>query len=220
VSNCYVFVDESGNNDFSPSGTDHWVLTSLITSDPAPGVLDLYDLKRILIDSGTDIEYFHASEDRQAVRDEVFEIIGRLTNIRADSLVVEKRKTHPALRPFGRFYPQMMSYLLQYTFDPKGVDIQAFDRVVLFLDRARSTRNQQRALIASVKQYLAHHLGGIPYHIVMHSSASHPYLQIVDYLSWAVYVKWERGERRPYDEVRHLFRSEIPIFEHGADDWY
>ena len=45
-----------------------------------------------LIDLGTNLEYFHAAEDRQAVRNEVFEIIHNLDNIRADSVVVEKQK--------------------------------------------------------------------------------------------------------------------------------
>ena len=76
----YVFIDESGNYDFSPTGTRHWVLTSAMTDDVHPGVVDLYDLKHKLIDQGTNLEYFHAAEDRQAVRDEVFGIIKQLTN--------------------------------------------------------------------------------------------------------------------------------------------
>ena len=89
---CYVFIDESGNYDFSRSGTKNWVLTSAITEDVHPGVTELYDLKHKIIDLGTNLEYFHAAEDRQAVRNEVFAIIKNLSNIRVDSLIVEKRK--------------------------------------------------------------------------------------------------------------------------------
>ncbi len=104
----YVFIDESGNYDFSPSGTDYWILTSLITEDIRPGLIELYDLKHKLIDLGTNLEYFHAAEDRQAVRNEVFEIIHNLDNIRADSVVVDKRKTGPSIRPIDKFYPVML----------------------------------------------------------------------------------------------------------------
>ena len=83
---CYIFIDESGNYDFSPTGTNNWVLTSLITEDVHPGLLELYDLKHELIDLVTDIEYFHAAEDRQVVRNKVFEIIRNLPNLRVDSL--------------------------------------------------------------------------------------------------------------------------------------
>ena len=63
-----------------------------------------------LIDLGTNLEYFHAAEDRQAVRDEVFAVIKTLDNIRVDSLIVEKRKTAPAIRPLNRFYPEMAEH--------------------------------------------------------------------------------------------------------------
>jgi len=53
----------------------------------------------------------------------------------------------------------------------------------------------------------------------MHQSASHQYLQIVDYISWAIYVKWERNELRPYQKVQHLIRSEFDIFEYGYDEY-
>ena len=217
---CYVFIDESGNYHFSPSGTKHWVITSLITEDIRSGVLELYDLKHRLIDLGTDIEYFHASEDRQSVRNEVFNIIKSLTSIRCDSLVVEKSKTSPALRPMSRFYPVMAEQLLRFPFDPRGVDIRSYDKVFIFFDRAPSHKKHQIALIAGVKQYLSRHMTDVPFEIVMHSSASHPYLQIVDYLSWAIYVKWERNEIRPYDEINHLIYSDFPIFQDDAVTWY
>ena len=217
---CYVFVDESGNTDFSNSGTEYWVLTSLITEDIYPGVMELYDLKHKLIDLGTDIEFFHASEDRQAVRDEVFGVVKGLGNIRADSLIVHKRMTAPTVRPMERFYPEMVEQLLKYPFDPRGIDIKKYEKVLFFFDRAASTKKQQKALVAGIKTYLAHHLAGIPYSICMHASASHHYLQIVDYLSWAMYVKWEKKELRPYGEVGHLFKSEFPIFRRGNMVWY
>ena len=218
--NYYIFIDESGNYDFSPKGTKYWVLTSLITEDLHPGLLEFYDLKHELIDLGTDIEYFHAPEDRQAVRDKVFNIIQRLSNLRVDSLIVDKTKVAPGIRPLHRFYPLMVENLLRYPLDPRGIDIQSYEKVFIFFDRAVSARNQQQALVAAVKQYLARHLKGVNYHITMHSSASHHYLQMVDYLSRAIYVKWERNETRPYSQIYHHIKSEFPIFENGSIAYY
>jgi len=216
----YVFIDESGNYDFSPSGTGYWILTSLITEDIRPGLIELYDLKHKLIDLGTNLEYFHAAEDRQAVRNEVFDIIHNLNNIRADSVVVDKRKTGPSIRSIDKFYPMMLENLLNYPFDPRGIDVTKYERIFIFCDRASGTKRQQQALLAGIKSYLSRHLKGIPYQVCMHSSASHHYLQIVDYISWAIYVNWERGEDRPLEQVRHLVKSQFPIFEHGTMIWY
>ena len=216
----YVFIDESGNYDFSSSGTANLILTSLITEGIRPGIVELYELKHKLIDLGTDLEYFHATEDRQAVRNEVFDIIHNLSNIRVDSVVVDKRKTGPSIRSIEKFYPIMLENLLKYPFDPRGIDVSKYDRVFIFCDRASGTKRQKQALLAGIKTYLSRHLKGIPYHVCMHSSASHPYLQIVDYISWAIYVAQERGENRPLDQVRHLVKSQFPIFERETTIWY
>jgi hypothetical protein len=216
----YVFVDEGGNYDFSKGGTAYWVLTCLSTTDINPGVMELYELKHKLIDLGTDIEYFHASEDRQAVRDEVFSILARFDHVRIDSIVVEKRKVAPSIRPLNKFYPMMVKYLLQYPFDPCGLDIATFDKVLIFADRASATKEQQKVLKKALKAHLSPHLRGVPYEICMHASMSHSYLQLVDYTNWAIYVKWERNEVRPYDSIKHLVASEFPIFAYGRMNWY
>jgi len=182
--------------------------------------MELYDLKHRLIDLGTDIEYFHASQDRQAVRDEVFSILANFDHIRIDSIVVEKRKAAPSIHPLNIFYSMMMECLLKYSFHPRGEDVTTFDKVLIFTDRVSAPKGQQKALKKALKVHLKPHLRGVPYEICMHASMSHPYLQLVDYINWAIYVKWERNERRPYELIKHLIKSEFPIFAHGFKDWY
>lgn len=220
MSYLYVFIDVSGNYDFSPAGTMSMVITSTLCSDINPGVLELYAVKHEVIDQGIDIEYFHAAEDRQPVRDKVFNVISGLTHLRIDSIIVEKSKVDPKLRPLNRFYPTMIEYLLQYPFDPRGIDVTRFDKVLIFMDRESARVREKEALMKAVKLSLARHLRGVPYTLSMHSSASHPYLQIVDYCSWAVYVKWERGELRPFNQIKNLVRSEFLIYQNKKAKWY
>ncbi len=216
----YVFIDISGNYDFSARGTAYIVITSIMCTDICAGVLELYRLKHHIISEGVDIEYFHAAEDRQAVRDGVFNIIAELKNIRIDSIIVEKRKTAPKIRPLKIFYPKMIEYLLKYPFDPQGIDVSSFDKVFIFMDREGSQSSERNALTKAVKLSLARHLGEVPYVICMHSSVSHYYLQIVDYCCWAIYVKHEREECRPYNKVKNLVCSEFRVFEDGNINWY
>lgn len=216
----YAFIDVSGNYDFSPKGTKYLVLTSILCTDPSPGILELYELKHKVIDERIDLEYFHAAEDRQVVRNRVFDIISTLARLRIDSIIVEKRKTVPSLRPLRRFYPVMIENLLKYPFDPKGIDVQNFDKVFIFMDRESARLSEREALKKAIRLYIARHLGNIPYALCMHHSGTHPYLQLVDYCSWAIYVKWEKGEHRPYQKIAQLISSEFPIFHYGMATWY
>lgn len=177
-------------------------------------------MKHEIIDSGIDIAYFHASEDKQFVRDNVFDIIAGLDHLRIDSILVDKSKTEPSLRPLKRFYPEMVENLLKYAFGSRGIDVSRFDKVFIFLDRESSRTSERDAIIKALKLSLARHLVMVPYVICMHPSISHPYLQIVDYCSWAIYVKNERAEYRPYKKISKLIASEFDIFASELIEWY
>jgi hypothetical protein len=71
----YVFLDEAGNFDFTPLGTRYFVMTSLAKSRPFEVYKALTEFKYDLIELGHNIESFHASEDSQAARNRVFDII-------------------------------------------------------------------------------------------------------------------------------------------------
>lgn len=216
----YVFIDVSGNYDFSSSGTKYLALTSILCTDLSRGTLELYELKHKVIDEGVDLEYFHAAEDRQVIRNRVFDILSTLDHLRIDSIIIEKRKTAPSLRPLRRFYPMMIENLLKYPFDPRGIDVRSFDKVFIFMDRESARPSQREALKKAIRLYIARHLGNVPYVLCMHRSGTHSYLQLVDYCSWAIYVKWERGEYRPYQKIAQLISSEFPIFRYGLVFWY
>ena len=52
------------------------------------------------------------------------------------------------------------------------------------------------------------------------TSKSHLYLQAADYCNWAIYVKWEREELRPYQMIQGKVRSEFDIFADGDTRYY
>ena len=88
----YIFLDEGGNFDFSPIGTKFFIVTCLTKERPFEAYKALAELKYDLIEQGVHIESFHATEDKQAVRDKVFDIIERhLDGIRIDSVIADNR---------------------------------------------------------------------------------------------------------------------------------
>lgn len=215
----YIFLDEGGNLDFSGSGTKYFTLTSLSKERPFEAYKAMNELKYDLIEVETEIEYFHASEDRQAVRNEVFEIINtHLDQTRLDSLIVEKRKTGPALQAEEKFYPRMLGYLLKYVVN--GYDLTMLEKVIVFTDSIPVQR-KRKAIQKAIKIFLANVLpAGVTYSIYHHASKSNFDLQIADYCNWAVYRKWESRDARSYDIIRRVVRSEFDIFQKGTKYYY
>jgi len=217
--NLYIFLDEGGNLDFADSGTKYFTLTGLSKERPFEAFKELHNLKYDCIESGAEIECFHASEDRQKVRDQVFAVIdSHLTKIRLDSLIVEKRKTGNALQIEERFYPEMMGYLVDYII--KGHNLDNIANIYVFTD-SLSFKKKREAVEKAIKKVLSHKIPKeILYHIFHHASKSNYDLQIVDYCNWAIFRKWERNDDRSYNIIKKAVASEFEIFRNGSKHYY
>ncbi len=186
---------------------------------PFPDYSEFISLKYDLVEQGSDIEYFHASEDLQVVRDRVFDIIGRnLEGMRIDSVIVEKRKTHPSLRDVADFYPKMLGYLLIYVLTHQP--LSQYTEVLVFTDRIPVSQ-KRNAVEKAVKTTLSNMLPKTArYRLLHHDSKSNFQLQIADYCNWAIYRKWDRNDLRSYDLIKSAVKSEFDIFRTGKTFFY
>ena len=102
----YIYADESGNFDFSnqPGASRYFILASVPVADHAIET-DLLELRRELAWGGEPLTGgFHATNDKQRVRDQVFAVLSR-HDFRVDATILEKRKANPRLRTTeARFY--------------------------------------------------------------------------------------------------------------------
>ena len=95
----YFFADEAGNLDFRRryGASKHFVVCTCYMDDPSIGD-ELLALRRNLVWRGlADDSELHATEDAQAVRDEVFDLIQRY-DFRVDATILEKSKAEPQIR--------------------------------------------------------------------------------------------------------------------------
>lgn len=185
----YIFLDEAGDFDFSTKGSRYFLLASVSRERPFGDYSEFVNLKYELVEQGMELEYFHASEDKQRVRDRVFDIIGRnLAGMRIDALIVEKRKTSPALREVAEFYPRMLGYLLRFVLMHHA--LSQYSEVLVFTDRI-PIRGKRSAVEKAVKMTLSKMLPKTArYRLLHHDSKSNFQLQIADYGNWAIFRKW------------------------------
>ena len=94
----YLFIDEAGNFDFSQKGTKYFVLSCMSTFKPIEERDKLFNFRYELLADGINQEFFHATEDKQIVRDKVFEIITTLKDdIEVHTVIAQKNKANPVL---------------------------------------------------------------------------------------------------------------------------
>lgn len=233
----YIFLDESGDFNFSSTGTKYFILSSISTLGPIDGRHELTQIKYQLLQDGHDLEYFHATENKQYIRDCVFSIIDQLGDIEVDSVIAEKRKANftlykdpgPDSKKYSKnrthqveekLYKQICETLLQYTirryiqFKSK-IKIQ---KIVVIQDRLFTERKRE-FITKHIKTYIHSNFGIMP-HVYFHQMKSDPNCQIVDYCCWAIAVKWERNEQRSYLQIKSKIKSEFEIFSSGTTYFY
>jgi len=201
----YIFLDESGNMDFSGRGTKYFTMTSVSKIRPFVIAPLLDNLKYDLIEIGLDLEYFHAAEDQQHVRNRVFDLIEQnLGCLQIDTLVVEKARISPLLRDDLAFYPTMLGALLRVVLQDRLVgqfDLREASEVLVITDSLpiqRKRRAVEKAVKTTLKSLLPPECR---YRIMHHASKSIFGLQIADYCNWAIFRKYEREDVRAYERI-------------------
>lgn len=219
----YIFIDESGNFDFSPTGTKHFVLTALSTTEPFKVGSSLLKLRYELLPQyqcGPKMEesgYFHCAEDTQAVRDKVFDILVNTDDkIRIDSVIAQKNKAYVAYRESEKLYELMGETLLKYSFN--RATWQGFDHVVLVFSSIFDKKKRgflKQAFKSLIKQYAK-----TSFALYFHDSKFDLCNQAVDYFCWAIYRKWESKDERSLNLVVQLINTQFPIFQRGTTEYY
>jgi len=163
------------------------------------------------VERGTALEYFHASENAQAVRNRVFDIIERnLAGVRVDSIIVEKQKVDAALRAEEQFYPQVLGNLLRAILAQHP--LSEFKEVIVFTD-SLPVQRKRSAIEKGVKTTLAAMLPAeVRYRVASKSNLD---LQIADYCTWAIYRKWAGQDARSFERIRAAVRSEWDVLKAG-----
>ena len=215
----YIFLDESGNLDFSPTGTKYFVLTSISTTRPFSFHEPLEELRYELLEGRWDKEYFHCAEDNRFVRRRVFEVIAdRAYGIEIDALIIEKAKVEPHVVQNGNFYPEMLGTLLKSVIQER---VHADAREAIVITDTVPVRKGRRSVERSAKAVLKATLPeGQQYRLLHHSSRSHYGLQVADYCCWAIFRKYERGDPAYYRKIEDSIFSEYDALESRTARYY
>lgn len=214
----YIFADESGNFDFSraPSASRYFILTTVSVDDCSVGSA-LLELRRELAwrKVGLNSE-FHATEDAQQVRDEVFAVLGGL-NFRVDATILEKAKAQPHVRdPKERFYKIAWYYHLKHVAKRAAC---AHDEL-LVVGASVGIRKERGLFRDAVHEVVGQVAPMLDYRTAYWAAGSDPCLQVADYCSWAIQRKWERGDSRSYALIAKHICSEYELWKAGSRLYY
>lgn len=214
----HIYGDESGNFDFSrsPDATRYFILTTVVVGNHDIEA-DLSELRRrITWDGFNAANGFHATVDKQRVRDQVFAVL-RDHDVRIDATVLEKCKAQPQVRESEERFYQYAWYYHMKNLTPR---IAAAKDEMLVIGASIGTKKRRAAFDSALTDVMNQVSGKRSVRTAMWTAASDPCLQIADYCSWAIRRKWERSDYRSYQLISNKIRSEYDLFKSGTDIYY
>lgn len=214
----YFFADEAGCFSFTraPNVSKYFILCTVHMENCAVAG-DLLQLRHELARRNAPLgECFHASTDKQVVRDEVFDtILQREFTVRAT--IMEKSKAQPQVR-VNR--PRFYKYGWYYHFKHGTAGHLAGGDEPLITAASIGTKKERLSFHGSVEDVMRQTLPGTQWATDFCPAMSQPCLQAADYCAWAIQRKWERGDTRSYDLIKDRITNEYDLWSHGTKHFY
>jgi hypothetical protein len=222
MSRVHVFGDEAGDLVFKPAGNGvsrNFIIGTVAMEDCSIAE-DLTALRRELAWDGLHLDQFHATEDKQRVRDRVFEIIAH-HDVRFHATSFEKRKARPYTYSDPLYFYKLAWYLHFKHVAPEIADEKDELLVVASsLQIKRKRKTTKAAIHQAVTEVVNQVSPTISCHCAFSPAQSDPCLQVADYMTWAIQRKRELDDSRSYDLIQHQIESDYDFFKWGAKTYF
>jgi hypothetical protein len=216
--NTFLFADEAGDFNFSrrPNVSRYYIVCTVTFNSCRIGE-QLLELRRQLIWEGRSLgPCFHATQDKQPVRDQVFQLIAS-SDLRVDATILEKSKAQSHVRKSNaRFYQYAWFYHFKYV----APRILRRDTEILITAATVSTKAAQSTFSNAVNDVVSQLATSNRYKTFFCPAQADPCLQIADYCTWAIQRKWERQDSRSYDLIRDKVQHEYDSWRRGTHHYY
>ncbi|MFV8395327.1 DUF3800 domain-containing protein [Corynebacterium hindlerae] len=215
-STLFVFLDESGDMQFGPKATRHFMITAVCTKEPAVSAMKMQNLKYELLAKGSEDLEFHATNNSKGTRRRVVEVINSIPRMRVHTLWVDKRFTHPKLQKsvglLGQFACSMGRWI------DKVYGNEDIEKVILIFDSVLVGKERD-AFLKNIKP--AFKKLNLEYRVLFHPVKQDLNGQIADYFSWAFFQFKEHGKPQFIAELSssHAWDN-FDIFQSGKTHYW
>lgn len=214
----YLFADESGCFSFTRglNVSRYYIVCTVVMPSCEVGT-SLLDLRRQLVwDKQPVSDYFHATTDKQVVRDAVFNLIMQ-ADFTIQATIMEKAKAQPQTRISEEvFYQYGWNYHFQYS----SKKYLGPDNELMITVASIGTKKKRIAFEDAVRTVVRQKIKRSQWVAAFWPCSTDPCLQIADYCTWAIQRKWERGDSRAYDIIKDRINYEFDLWSHGTIYYY
>lgn len=161
-------------------------------------------------------EEFHATKDKQIIRNEVFDYIST-QDFRIDATLLDKPKALPHVSNKKDLIYKVAWY---YHFNFVGPILLKDYTEALITTASIGTKRTQAIFITAVQEVLQQVVQHNLWRTFFPRTVSGPCLQIADYCAWAIQRKWERNDEMSYKIIKDKIVTEYDLWKRLTKTFY
>ena len=214
----FIFSDETGDFTFTrkPNVSKYFILCTVCMPD-CEVRNDLIDLRQELVWQDAPLgDYFHASTDKQEIRDAVFETICK-HEFTIQATIMEKSKAQPQIRIDRPFFYKTGWY---FHFKHGVSHTIKKDCETLITAASIGTKKERLSFSNPVDDVMRQTMRTRNWKTDFRPASSDPCLQVADYCAWALHKKWEHNDLRSYELISNRITYEYDLWRRGTEHYY
>lgn len=206
----YIFLDESGDLGFKKSSSKWFLFTIAMVSDPRSLERIVKRVWKPLKKKHKKLGELHAYHCEDVTRTRMLRKLHELKDLKVLSVILNKQKVYIDLQNQKNYLYNYAANILLDRLHTKGV-LKTDEPIHLFVD----PKDTKKRLRENFIKYLTDSMSkrrNATFAIELHSSHDNKSLQAVDFISWALFRKYESGDFKFYEMIKDKIIEERPLF--------
>jgi len=205
-----IFLDESGDLGFSQRSSRWFILTIVLTNNHRKIEKAVKKIHKGLKKKYKKVKELHAYHADSITKKRMLKLLSELDDCQILCIILNKEKVHIDLQHQKNYLYNYVANILLDRLKNKQI-IKPVDLVEIFIDQ----RETNKFLKKNFEDYLENNLRqweNRDIKIKIKPSHTEKCLQAVDFISWAIFRKYEKGDFEYYELIKNKVIEENLLF--------
>ena len=206
----YIFLDESGDLGFGKKSSKWFLITVAII--PESRVLEHVVKKawKSLRKKHRHIGELHASNEKDVTRLKILRLLAEINGLQVMTVILNKEKVYIDLQNQKNYlYNYTANILLDRLYSKDFISKE--ENIDLIVDRKDTKKSLRDNFVKYLTESMEKRRGG-KFKIALYASHENKSLQAVDFISWAIFKKYEHGNYEFYEIIKDKIIDERLLF--------
>ena len=202
----YIFLDESGDLGFKSTSSNWFLFTIVLTNDHRKIEKCVRNAHQRLARKYKKVGELHAYHSQPSVRKKLLSDLAQIEDLKILCIVLNKKKVYVDLQNQKNYLYNYTANILLDRLHKKNI-LDTTEPIELYIDQKDTNKFIQENFEIYLKQNLTKKRNS-RINIQIKPSHTEKCLQAVDFLSWAIFRKYEKNDYEYYEIIKNKIIEE------------